>query len=519
MLREFLIGLAGLVILAIVLDLIFARLDDPREPPRVSPGVPLIGHLIGFLYNGFEYYNILSRRTNAEVYTIGLLHFKVYISQTTRLHNAIQRARTLSTKPFLRNENKIHATVTEEAHALFDGQVLEAFSLRTKNALAPGPSLDNIGLCAAEEAARQVSLLLKQDRFDMLVWTRHVAVQITSRAMFGEHHPFRNAEIVDAMWTWEDYRPTHQIGLDVWQVGHRARAKVFSAFREYLQRLPDDVSFLIRERQDVLYQSGMDEEDIVKMQAHFSDTYSNIWSTMFWTLYEVFSRPHVLEDIRDEIFSKAVIRTSPSPMAQDLGSDENEDKGTLTLDISAVKTECAVLLSTFQETQRHRHEMPVPRMVTEDTLLDGLYLLKRGNWLQMPAQPVHSSRNIWGPDADVFDPYRFVSDDVDTKNPQKKIQRNSFHAWGTAPYTCPGRQFVATEIMAVTALLAMQFDLIPEGRDGPDWERNPATRPFQRTTLARPKKGVPVKLVSREGAGKWNVVMGRSTARVPLASG
>lgn len=59
MLREFLIGLAGLVILAIVLDLIFARLDDPREPPRVSPGVPLIGHLIGFLYNGFEYYNIL----------------------------------------------------------------------------------------------------------------------------------------------------------------------------------------------------------------------------------------------------------------------------------------------------------------------------------------------------------------------------------------------------------------------------------------------------------------------------
>lgn len=59
MLQELLIGLVCIIVLAYSLELLFARLDDPREPRRVSPGVPLIGHVIGFLYNGFDYYEIL----------------------------------------------------------------------------------------------------------------------------------------------------------------------------------------------------------------------------------------------------------------------------------------------------------------------------------------------------------------------------------------------------------------------------------------------------------------------------
>lgn len=142
----------------------------------------------------------LSRRTSAEVYTIGILNFKVYICQTIRLANVIQRTRTFSTKPFLRSENKIHSAVSDEAHALFDGQVLEAFRLRTKKALAPGPSLDTLSIRVVEETVREIASLLKQDEFSMLAWTRDVVVQITSRTLFGDQHPFRDAAIVDAMW-------------------------------------------------------------------------------------------------------------------------------------------------------------------------------------------------------------------------------------------------------------------------------------------------------------------------------
>ena len=59
MLREVLIGLPCVVVLAYILDLLFARLDNPREPRRVSPAIPVVGHVVGFLYHGFDYYEIL----------------------------------------------------------------------------------------------------------------------------------------------------------------------------------------------------------------------------------------------------------------------------------------------------------------------------------------------------------------------------------------------------------------------------------------------------------------------------
>jgi cytochrome P450 len=288
--------------------------------------------------------------------------------------------------------------------------------------------------------------------------------------------------------------------------------------------MPDDVSLIIRERQEVLRQAGMDEEDIAKMQAFFSDAYYNIVPTLFWTIYEICSRPQLLRDIRNEISSKAVVVQKSSSLMSEGGGDEGKEKSALTLDISALKTECAILLSTYQEVQRRRHEQATSRIVAEDTLLDGRYLLKRGHWFQMPVQPVHANRDIWGPDADMFDPYRFVPHEnegrAETETKVKtKIQPNSFLPWGVAPYTCPARQFVSTEVMVVTALLLMQVDLRPVGREGTDWERDPATRRFEKPTLARPKKDVRVKLTPREGSGLWNVMLGRSMTRIPLASG
>ena len=39
--------------------------DDSREPPRVKPTVPvpMIGHLFGWLWHGFEYPNIVGYET------------------------------------------------------------------------------------------------------------------------------------------------------------------------------------------------------------------------------------------------------------------------------------------------------------------------------------------------------------------------------------------------------------------------------------------------------------------------
>lgn len=58
MLREIAYGLVGLVILAYTLEFSLGFFDDPREPPRVSPSIPIIGHVLGLVRHGAKYYTI-----------------------------------------------------------------------------------------------------------------------------------------------------------------------------------------------------------------------------------------------------------------------------------------------------------------------------------------------------------------------------------------------------------------------------------------------------------------------------
>lgn len=61
MLREILLGIGGLVLVAYVLEFIYSCFDDRREPRRVQPPIPIpiIGHILGFYIHGFDYYDVL----------------------------------------------------------------------------------------------------------------------------------------------------------------------------------------------------------------------------------------------------------------------------------------------------------------------------------------------------------------------------------------------------------------------------------------------------------------------------
>lgn len=293
------------------------------------------------------------------------------------------------------------------------------------------------------------------------------------------------------------------LGTDFLRTGYKARDTVFEAFREYFQRIPDDASFLVQQRQKVMREGGIAEEDTYKIQATLSNAaYPNTVPTLFWTIFEIYSRPQLLDDIRQELHDNAVSRAS--------------EKGTneFVLDVAALQTTCPVLLSTYQETQRTRHAQVAWRMVTKDTLLDG-HVLKKGNYLQIPVRPTHESREVWGPRAAAFDPYRFVPG----KN-KPKIAPSSFMPWGSPPHLCPARQFASAEILIAAALLVLRVQLTPVGgrRGGGGWEQ-PALRSGT-PALPRPRRDIRAKVTPREGArGNWSVVIGRAKARISLASG
>ena len=299
---------------------------------------------------------------------------------------------------------------------------------------------------------------------------------------------------------WDDYKPGHILGIDPLGKGYKARAKVFDAFRKYFQNIPNDVSPLIQERRKILSAGSICEEDICQIQSYLSDPNYNTIPTLFWTIYDIYSRPKHLQAIRQELYSEAVRKSNNG----------------FTLDVAALQTKCYILLSAFQETQRTRHSQVTWRIVVEDTLLEGQYLLKKGNYIHLPSKPIHKNSTIWGPQASIFDPYRFVPPEAGAT--KRKILPSSFLPWGALPYICPARQFISTHILIVMALLALRVNLTPVSDKG--WEGKPVLKSIEKGTLPCPKKDLCLKVSAREeGAGSWTIIMAESKTRVSLASG
>ena len=325
-------------------------------------------------------------------------------------------------------------------------------------------------------------------------------------------------QLITGSRTWAEYEPQHIANMDLFRTGYAARDIVFDAFRKYCKSLPADVSEVVLERQRILRDAGISEEDIAKQEASFcTAVFPNTTPTMYWAIYELFSRSDVLGEVRRELVANAVSRgTTP----------EGDKEGNFSLDVVSLKTRCPLLLSVYQETQRTRSVNALVRKVLDDTLLDGRYLLKKGNFLMVPSAPIHNNTATWGSSAENFDAHRFVPKASPASGAAADNSANSggggsnashFMAWGAAPHLCPARQFASTEILIVLALMAMRIDLRPIGGG---WQKNPAVVTGDIATVLSPVKDVRVEVgVRKDWVGQWRIEMGESRAKVPIASG
>jgi cytochrome P450 len=276
---------------------------------------------------------------------------------------------------------------------------------------------------------------------------------------------------------------------------------IVSAFRKYLTDDDyQDAAQVTKERIRVFKKYGVPPDDIARMAASFNVALlANTAPTAFWTLFNVLSRPELLQEIRNELEEHAVTRNGESPPFE--------------LDIVAVKTKCPLLLAAFEETQRTLTTHAIIRKVLEDTTIDK-YRLRKGNYVQIPNAPIHHNAELWGVDPTEFNPRRFIKDDdtaVSSSPPS-----NAFLAWGAAPHLCPARQFASTEILIMAALMFLRMEVEPVSGK---WVR-PAPNYGDLVTLLPPKKDFEVKIRPREGwTGDWSFKMGESKSRVPLASG
>lgn len=506
MLREIAYAVLGLVLALYAADLALGLGDDAREPPRLRARVPLVGHLLGLMRHGVSYFSETSARAGGgvEMYSLGILHYKMYICNSNRLMPFIQKsARTVSFKPFMQTAVRSHGGGSDHAYEVFgDGAFLDKYSHGMKHSLAPGPHLDEQNLRMGNRVMVDIDALLsntgegRPKQIFLLDWARHAVVQASSCGVYGANHPFVKREVEDAYWKWQSWIPAHLAGLDPFRTGYAARDLVYDEYLEYLKAMPEDVGLVIKERVRVMREAGLSEEDMARLESGFpTAVFGNTTPTLFWTIWELFARDGVLAEVRREVEAQAVAVVG---------------NGQFELDVGALKHRCPLLLSVYQETQRRRHVHANIRKVLADTVLDGRYLLKAGNYLQMPGAPIHGSEEIWGATADEFDPYRFVDNGKSGSN-------SVFLAWGAPPHLCPARQFASTELLIIVALLAMRADLRPVSAAG--WTY-PELNRADMVTVLNPKEDVRVEVVARQKwSGEWSLKTSESTSRISLASG
>lgn len=288
----------------------------------------------------------------------------------------------------------------------------------------------------------------------------------------------------------------------------QARERVFDAFERYWTSDHLDAPQLTKARKHLYDREGVSLRDQAGNQASFNlALLPNTVPTAFWSLYDIFSRLQLLADVRAEVEGNAV------------SIEEKDGKTAFSLDVAKLRTDCPLLLSSYQETQRTKSIHANIRQVLSETTIESpttgsQYYMTRGEYIQMPSGPIHKDTSIWGSTASSFDPHRFLKSDTATR----KGESYSFLPWGSAPHLCPARQFASTEIMLFVALMVLRFEFASPGGAERWGELKPMAGEL--LTMMPPKGEVRVDVRRRAGwQGKWTLVMGDSSKRIPLASG
>lgn len=490
---------------------------SPQEPPIVSHVVPFLGHLFGLFRNQMKYYARISNQHKLPIYTLPVPGLRIYVVNSPELITAVQKEKTITFEPI---ETKLAKrlfnpsasggdTMTANANPAKGerGLYLEGLE-RYHDALLPGKSLDQMNRIAVQNIAASCDKLDVRNysgsgetsvSVKLMRWLRHEIFMASTNAVYGPKNPFKDPNIEAAFWDFERSIGTLLINICpslTARKGYLGRELLTQKFTKYLSDGDhEEGSFLMKTRHELGADYDLSLEDRAKFEIGtvLALAVSTIPSA-FWMLYYVFSNSKLLEILREEV--AACLETTTV--------NDNMGKVTRTLDIVKLRTACPILTSTFKETLRHAAMGASLRLVTEDTIINEQYFLRKNSIIQIPAHVVHSDPVIWGPTVADFDESRFIPSA--TKEPVKSANKRgirkgrSLHGalrpFGGGKNLCPGRHFATTEILALTSMMIMRYNLAHQEHDK-QWTKPKSERSSLAAVIREPDEDVEVKVSPR----------------------
>ena len=519
-----------------------------NEPPIVSAKIPYIGHIIGLLKYGSRYYQIIryllvaflrqligpidadmsSARCNLPIYTLPMLNSKVYVVTSIDLVNAVNRnSKVLAFNPFIAQVGKRITGHDDDTGRIVQhnlngengpGYVTEIHD-RTLASLAPGQDLERMTKAMLHEASLYLETLEHGNEIDLFTWTRHMSTMCSTKAIYGPDNIFNQDEqkLVKAFWydttTGLDLKLSTYANLDNRDFDHdlnalivnfapgffapkgnEARSTLGTAFQRYFEHFRSgqaNDTALVKARHLTNQSYGIDSWNAARLEVGvLLGILANTIPTVFYMLVHVLSDHELLRDLREEL--------------SEMSMQQSTDKKTCYLKVLAMRENCALLHSTFQEVLRVHALGTSSRYVREDVILQNQYLLKQGMIVQMPMAVMHSDPSSWGTNANSFQPRRFMGSPSHAQ--KAKVSAAAYRPFGGGASLCPGRHFVTLEAMALTASFILRFDVDPV--DG-GWKIPAQKQESMATNVFPPETDLRIRIKERKGyeSVQWDFLM------------
>ncbi|KAI1466125.1 cytochrome P450 [Daldinia caldariorum] len=475
---------------------------DPREPPALNPKIPIVGHVWGLMRHAHGYINSLHRQSGLSIYTLPLLHRKVYVINSPTLVQAAFANRRLSFMPFVVDFVKRMDELSPSARGIYaeiHPQVMQSISthmtgkqLKRKNSVQLKeffPYLPEDGVA------------LEVD--NLWFWLRDILTVGTTSMLFGpKDNPWKkHPSLVKAYWNFEAGDPSRRFNLTA--VGNRRtsmyHATMHAALIKYFATCYDSsiasedngVAEMIRDAVALQRRSGFNVQDVAASQ--LAIVHGSIVSTVptaFWAIAYAFSQPELLAKLREDALAAVTF--------EDIEGTGMRRAIVLNDQIDVV---CPLLVATLHETQRLVSIGLLHRRVLEDTQVSEgageakrTYLLKKGTAIFLASGPSHRNEQIWGETSDEFRLDRLQESAVDRayQNGQEKARQvvrsrnKAYFPFGGGKELCPGRNFAASEALSTLLVMVLGFDMFTP--DGTPLKIPPFSPPKMTASVARPHK-------------------------------
>ena len=437
------------------------------------------------------------------IFTLPILASRNYIVTDATLAGIIQRNnKTLSFYSLIVEVTRRLIAFDENASRItFDningehgpGGMMEVVHEMLNRHLAPGKALDAMTAVQMQKTGAMLAVEVpnfhKGIEVNLYAWLRHIFSLCNAQAIYGPENIFAvHPKLEDEFWKFED----GMLGLVIDVLPQITARKAFYARKSVLKGLVEYVkserykkaSPLIQERVQTNLTFGLGE----RMAGHAElilmfGILGNAVPSNFWLVANIFSRPPLLERVREEVW--AAIENDR--LSQNAGeSAPVEEKRDYVVSSRTIVKRCPLLYGCYRETLRDISLLTSARLVMEDTIVADKYLLRKNSVVQIAGGVIHHSCKVWGDDAMNFNPDRFLStpestrddssnepssekgiktrDEADAPKTQasplpKGVPSAAFRAFGGGTVICPGRHFAQSELMTLAAVLAVGFDI------------------------------------------------------------